>query len=207
MEYFQIAKTNMVKNQLMPNHVPDSRVLDSFMEVDRHTFVDGDWQTIAYSDARLPIADGRSMLAPEVHGRMLSALQLNGKEKILDVACGNGYSAAILSHLCKKVVAIESDTHLASKATNNIVFMNLHNVEVKTAELLAGDQKEGPFDCIIVNGALDAEPANLISQLKKDGKLIYIHKVSEHLCKVMLCQNFGHAVGRTELFDTFCESL
>lgn len=207
MEYFEIAKANMVKNQIMPNHVSDKRVLESFFEIDRHAFVDGDWQTIAYSDSRLPVSDTRTMLAPEVQARMIAALGLHGKERVLDVACGNGYSSAILSRLCKEVLAIENDAHLASKATNNLVFMNIKNVEVIQAELLAGDPKNAPFDCIIVNGALDNEPSNLISQLAKDGKLVYIHKISEHLCKVMLCQNFGHGVGRTELFDTFCESL
>ena len=205
MEYFNIARVNMVKNQIMPNKVNNAAVLEAFESIPRHEFVEGNWQSFAYSDARLPVNANRKMLAPDVLARMIDALKLTKKCTVLDIASATGYSTALLAKLCKHVIAIENDSDLVSKCENNLLKLGLENAEVKKSEPLKGDHKNAPYDAILIASALTTAPEHLISQLKIDGKLVYIKIVSEHLCKAMLAKNLGHSFGEIELFDTFCE--
>lgn len=207
MEYFDIARVNMVKNQIMPNKVSNESVLEVFENTPRHEFVEGDWQSFAYSDARLPVNENRKMLAPDVLARMISALELTKKCSALDIACSTGYSTALLAKLCKHVIAIEKDPELALKCENNLIKLGIENVEVKKGELLKGDHKNAPYDAILIAGGLTDTPEHLISQLKIGGNLVYIKIISEHLCKAMLAKNLGHSFGEIELFDTFCEQI
>ncbi len=207
MEYFEIARTNMVKNQIMPNKVSNPLLLGAFLDIPKHEFVEGKWQNFAYSDARMPLNENRKILAPDVLARMISALQLTENALALDIACGTGYSSSILSKLCKHVIAIETYPELAQKAESNLQRLGIKNVEIKQSELLKGDHKNAPYDAILISGALASAPENLISQLKIGGKLVYIKTLSRHLCKAMLAQNWGHGFDDVELFDTFCEPL
>ncbi|MDF3047068.1 MAG: protein-L-isoaspartate O-methyltransferase [Candidatus Midichloriaceae bacterium] len=207
MEYFEIARTNMVKNQIMPNKVTDPLLLGAFSCIPKHEFVEKAWQGFAYSDARVPLNDNRKILAPEVLARMISVLELTPEKIALDIACGTGYTSSILSKICKHVIAIENNPDLAQKAAINLQKLDIKNVEIKQSDLLKGDHKNAPYDAILVSGALTSAPENLISQLKIGGKLVYIKTLSPHLCKVMLAQNWGHSFDEIELFDTFCEPL
>ncbi len=207
MEYFNIARTNMVKNQIMPNKVTDEAILDAFMSIPRHEFTFGDWQSFAYSDARIPVSKTRKMLSPDVLARMINALDLTQKSKVLDVSCATGYSTAILSTLCKNVIATESDVGLISIAETNLINLGVKNVEIKQSKLLEGDHINAPYDAILIAGGLTLTPEDLISQLKINGKLVYIKIISQHLCKVMVAKNLGDDFGEIELFDTFCEQI
>ncbi len=207
MEYSEIARTNMVKNQIMPNKVSDPLLLSAFFDIPKHEFVEGDWRSFAYSDARVPINENRKILAPDVLARMISVLELTSEKIALDIACGSGYTSSILSKICKHVIAIENNSELVEKAANNLQKLGIKNVEIKKSELLKGDHKNAPYDAILISGALASAPENLISQLKIGGKLVYIKTLSRHLCKVMLAQNWGHGFDEVELFDTFCEPL
>jgi protein-L-isoaspartate(D-aspartate) O-methyltransferase len=207
MENFEIARVNMVKNQIMPNNVSNESILAAFMEIPRHEFVEGNWRSIAYSDARLPVSNNRELLAPDVLARMISALTLSKKHTVLDCACATGYASAVLAKVSKHVVAIEVDEDLIKKAQKTVVKLGITNVEFQQGKLLEGYKKSAPYDAILVAGCLDAVPEKLIEQLKVDGKLAYIKRVSGHLCKATLVQNLGHTFGEIELFDTFCKPL
>lgn len=208
MDFNKVARTNMVKNQLMPMAVTELPVLDAFFDVPRHLFVDNDNRKIAYSDARIKLDCERELLAPYVTGLMVQALQLNRrKSRVLDIACATGYSTAILAHLAREVVGVESDAHTAKETQKTLEDMGLNNAHIKVGELLSGDMSNAPFDAILVNGALDKLPNSLASQLKVGGRMCYIKRHSKSLCKVMLVENQGHSIDETFLFDTFAADL
>ncbi len=207
MDNFETARINMVKNQIMPNHVSGEAILTAFTHVPRHEFVEGNWQSMAYSDARLPVNENREILAPDVLARMINALMLTKKHVVLDVACSTGYTSAILAKLCKHVLALEMDADLHKKAKANLMKLGITNAELKQGKLMDGYLKEAPYDAILIAGCLNNAPNTLVSQLKINGKLVYIKRISEHLCKAMLAENLGNSFGEIELFDTFCKPL
>lgn len=200
-EYFEIAKENMIKSQLMPNSIHDERILKAFYEVPRHAFVDGEWENVSYYDGLIPISNDRFMLSPGILARMITELKLTGSEHVLEVACGTGYTSAILSWIVKHVTAVESAPELAVKAANNIVFMNLHNVSVKQAELLQGAPENAPYEAIFVNGACKHIPQSLKEQLAVGGRMVILKEYAEGLVKAVLVENFGHSFNERDLFD------
>lgn len=208
MEYFHTARINMVKNQVMPNHVNDNKLIEAMMNVPRHQFLDNEFQNIAYIDSALPLEDGRKMLQPELLARMIQALELKGEERVMDVACGSGYSTALLSKLAGQVVAVESITQLATKAINHLSYLQIQNVTIKNNNLLGGDPKNAPFDAILINGAVDRAPKALINQLADGGKLVCVMHQKKAVDKVvMFVKTIDGNVSHIELFDGTAELL
>jgi protein-L-isoaspartate(D-aspartate) O-methyltransferase len=207
MEFYTQARTNMVKSQIITNHVDDEKLIQAMSMLSRQDFAGHNYEKIAYFDGRLPMGEDRTMLAPSVFARLVQSLKLKGGELVLDVACGTGYSTAILSQLCKKVIAVENNTQLAYTAANNFKKHNLKNVSLKEDDILAGAPEKAPFDAIFVNGRLDVYPSNLISQLKENGKLTCIMKCENGLQKAFIFEKVRGVVNKLELFDAYAESL
>ncbi len=207
MESHQIARKNMVTNQIMPVKVHDERILNTLAEMPKHLFLDGQWQSVAYADAKSPMGEGRFMLKPEEFAVMLQALELKGDERVLDIACGTGYSTAVLSKLSSQVLGIESDTHLATKAVNTLMHLQIDNAVIKTAEILHGDPKNAPYEAIFVNGCLRSEPKLLLAQLATFGKLVCAIQLPNGLRKAYVYTSLGDSYGCVELFDSTAEIL
>ncbi|MBL4767363.1 MAG: protein-L-isoaspartate O-methyltransferase, partial [Rhodobacteraceae bacterium] len=75
--------------------VTDQRVLEAMESVDRGPFIKGLFAERAYEDMPLPIACGQTISQPSVVGIMTQALQINPRDKVLEVGTGSGYQAAI----------------------------------------------------------------------------------------------------------------
>ena len=94
-------------------------LLDAIDAVPRERFVLPGSEQLAYSDQELPVSEGadrRFMVTPMVLARMIQALEIDAGDTVLDVACGRGYSSAILSELGAYVTALEADGELAEAA-------------------------------------------------------------------------------------------
>ncbi len=207
MDKFAQARVNMVTNQIMTNQVVQPAILDAMMKLPRHEFVDSQWQEVAYFDGRIPLGEGRFMLAPEIFARMIQALKLHSQDRVLDIACGTGYSTAVLAQLVKEVIAIESQAELAVKAATILPRLQINNIAVKTAELFSGAPEISSYDAIMVNGKVDKAPESLLNQLAEGGRLVCIEQSGRDLSKAVLYQKFNDSNGRTELFDAFADRL
>ncbi len=102
---FQMARSNMVAQQVRPWHVVSENVLNAMMQVPRENFVPLAFHNLAYSDTDIPLSEGQTMLSPKVVGRALQALSLTGQEKILEVGTGTGYITACLSKLAEEIIS------------------------------------------------------------------------------------------------------
>jgi protein-L-isoaspartate(D-aspartate) O-methyltransferase len=207
MSYFSTARTAMVKNQIATNKVTDERILHSFHKIHRHDFVDGEWKNVAYSDARLPMIDNRTMLSPNLLARMIQALELKETSKVMVIGCGTGYSLAIIAPICLKVVGVEPNNILASKAASYIAKEELDNVSIVANEYFTGAPIDAPFHAILIDGAIESCPKNLTDQLAKDGRLICIERSGNSCSKVVMYQNVGSTIARLELFEGFGDFL
>lgn len=207
MQYYEIGRVNMVKSQISVHGITDEAILNAFGDINRHAFVEGKFQKVAYSDARLPVSENRDLLSSAVFARMIAAAKINSEDVVLDVACATGYSTAILAKLAKSVVGLENNTDLATKAAHNIIASHLHNVSIKNGEIIAGAPENGPYDVIMINGALDVLPENLVDQLKENGRLLYIKVISKHLHYATLCIKSSSGLIEEYLFDTWAKNI
>ena len=90
----ELARENMIEQQIRPWEVLDPRVLDSFRAVRRDLFVPEAYRDVAYADTEIPLGDGERMMKPVIEGRLLQALDLTGSENVLEIGTGSGYLTA-----------------------------------------------------------------------------------------------------------------
>ena len=164
MQDYSLARRAMVDSQLRPEAVTDRGVLAAMGSVERERFVPEAAKALAYFDRPLRLTRDRAMMPPAALGRLLSELAPRAGERALVVGSGTGYSAALLSAIGLDVVALESDKGLFGAAVDA-------GVETVTGELSAGWSKGGPYDLILLDGAVEEVPAALVKQLAPQGRL------------------------------------
>jgi protein-L-isoaspartate(D-aspartate) O-methyltransferase len=163
-------RVKMVDNQLRTFDVFQYDVLAAFLEIPRELFVPQSKRPLAYSDAEIEIADGdalRRMIRPMHLARMIQSAGLTRDSVVLDVGCLTGYSSAILSRLCGSVVALETTDAMVRRATDALSDANIDTVAVLEGPLAEGYASEGPFDAILLGGAVEEVPIHLVSQLRE----------------------------------------
>jgi protein-L-isoaspartate(D-aspartate) O-methyltransferase len=193
MQDFSIARRAMVDNQLRPEGVTDRGVLASMGSVERERFVPDSARALAYFDRPLKIANGRTMMPPAALGRLLSALEPAPGERALVLGSGSGYSAALLRAIGVDVIALESDEALAAAATRA-------GIETIIGELANGWSKGGPYDFILLDGAVEEIPATLIKQLRDDGRLAGAI-VDRGVTRLVIGRAAGGSLGLRSLAD------
>ncbi len=170
---FADARRKMVDGQIRTNDVTDPDVIAAMMELPREVFVPAAQAPIAYLDRDIPVDAGRALLKPMVLAKMIQAAELEPGASVLDVACGTGYSSALLARLGGTVVALEDDPDRVRRCTEALARVNA-KITAVCGPLEAGWAARAPYDVILVNGAMEVEPQRLFQQLKEDGRLIGI---------------------------------
>jgi protein-L-isoaspartate(D-aspartate) O-methyltransferase len=103
---------------------------------------------------------------------MTEALQLTGREKVLEIGTGSGYQTAILSRLSREVYSIERIRSFAIRARKLFYELEYLNIEVKVFDGTFGWAEESPFDAILVTAGSPDIPQPLIEQLGIGGRLV-----------------------------------
>src|SRR5437016_14201444 len=96
--------------------VNDERVLSIIATTPREIFIDEAQRNMAYADCALPIGMGQTISQPLMVALMTRALQLSGKERVLEIGTGSGYQTAILARLAAPVYSIERHRQLSCQA-------------------------------------------------------------------------------------------
>ena len=165
------TRLRMVEEQIVARGIKDQRVIAAMGKVPRHLFVEEALQSQAYSDHPLPIGEKQTISQPYMVALMTEALELTGKEKVLEIGTGSGYQTAILAECAGKVFSIERIRSLAIKARKLLLELGYFNIEVKFSDGTFGWLEEGPFDAIMVTAGAPDIPQPLIDQLKVGGKM------------------------------------
>jgi protein-L-isoaspartate(D-aspartate) O-methyltransferase len=129
---------------------------------------------IAYAGEHIDLGNGRVLLDARTFAKMLDAVNVQPSELVLDIGCGMGYSSAILAKMSEAVVAIESDKDMAATATETLMEQSVDNAYVAHADLTQGNAKNGPYDVIMLQGAVEEIPSSLTDQLKEGGRICAI---------------------------------
>jgi len=170
MSDLQTARFNMIEAQIRTNDVTDVRIHAAFDAVARERFMPTAKRALAYADVPVEIAPGRYLLDPRSFAKALQLARITADDRVLDVGSGTGYSAAILARLAANVVALEQDADLVRVAVG--LLANVPSIQVTQGALIEGFPGGGLYDVIFVNGAVEAQPGTLLSQLEEGGRLV-----------------------------------
>ncbi len=169
---YEQLRRRMVEQQLIPRGISDPRVLEAFLKVPRHRFVQPAMQHRAYDDNPLPIGQGQTISQPLMVALMTQALRLTGRERVLEIGTGSGYQAAILAELAAQVFTVERLETLARQARQILDELHYHNIAIKIGDGTLGWAEHAPYDRIIVTAGAPAVPKTYWEQLAEDGVLV-----------------------------------
>ena len=195
----------MVDNLIRPANVTDPKLLSALGDVQREKFLPSNLASLSYSETDLLIQNERTSVSPWLLAKMLQFLDLNPTDNVLSLATGFGYSCALLSSLVNFVVAVERHD-LAQEAQTRLIENGYDNILVREGNINEGAEEEGPYDAILIEGAVEYINEEIINQLKLEGRIIAVFKEKNlGQCRLGIKTNFG--VQWRNLFEANCVLL
>ncbi len=203
---FSTARTNMIESQIRPNKVADEALIAAIAAAPRERFLPEELRAVAYVDEDLKLSAERSLMEPLVLARLLQALALTPGDAVLDIASGTGYAAAVMARLAGAVFALESDADLQGRAAELFGDLALDNILPVDGDLAAGCREHAPFNAVLIEGAVDAVPAEIFDQLADGGRLATI-VMDKGIGRATLFRKDGGHLSRRILFDAYVPML
>jgi protein-L-isoaspartate(D-aspartate) O-methyltransferase len=212
MPSFQIARENMVDNQIRTNKVTDPRLVNALRNVERHLFVPANRRSLAYSDEPLPVGEGRVLPSPMIAARLYQLANIGDGDLVLVVGSATGYGAAVLGRVASAVVALEADEDLAKFAKEAFEGEASEagigdNVFLVNGPLTKGWPDQAPYDVIVIEGAVEQVPAELIDQLAENGRLVTVLREPGQPGRGVSYMKTDHGVGMVPAFDAYLPIL
>jgi len=152
--------------------IKDRRVLEVMARVPREMFVPEENRHLAYEDIPLPIGLDQTISQPFIIALMTEALELTGKEKVLEIGTGSGYQAAVLAGLARRVVTVERLPRLAETARKVLDSLGYNNIEIQLSGETLGWPEGAPYEAILVTAGAPRVPSELVAQLAIGGRMV-----------------------------------
>lgn len=206
MSDFAAARTAMVDCQVRPSDVTKYPIIDALLTVPREEYVPTALREIAYMGEHVALDEDRVLLDARTFAKMLDALNIQPSEVVLDIGAGLGYSTAVISKLCDFVVGLESISDLAQQGSQIFEDNGMGNAILTEGDLTKGAARQGPYDVMILQGAIEVFPDALLDQLKDGGRVcaIFSNEGASH-CKIGR-KSAGNLYWRNS-FDAFAPTV
>jgi protein-L-isoaspartate(D-aspartate) O-methyltransferase len=169
----ELAREQMVHQQVRAWDVLDERVLEVLARVRRECFVPEAWRELAFADTAIALPRAQHMLQPSVVGRILQALELTSTDVVLEIGTGSGFLSACLAAQARSVRTLEIFADLADFARGNLAATGVPNAIVECGD---GTQLEelGRYDAIALTASLPLYDKRFERALKPGGRLFVI---------------------------------
>ncbi|MBL4620446.1 MAG: protein-L-isoaspartate O-methyltransferase [Marinicaulis sp.] len=197
---YTIARRHMVDSQVRPNDVTNHQLIAAMETTPREHFLPAELRDQAYIEREIEYAPGRTLLRARDFAKLMNAADPQPGDLVLNVICGSGYSTAILAQLTEMVVSLDRDERIVAMAQENLTSLGVNNAAVITGDPVEGAADQGPFDLILICGAIEQRPEKLLSQLKDEGRLATIFR-NNGVSRGVIYRRTGEAVSCTEIFD------
>ncbi|MBT0959168.1 protein-L-isoaspartate O-methyltransferase [Alphaproteobacteria bacterium KMM 3653] len=171
MSVYSARRTMMVDTQVRPSDVTKFPIIDALLSVQREAYVPGSLREAAYVGENLELGGGRVLLEPRTLAKMLDALDIQPDEMVLDIGATYGYSSAVIAQLAEAVVAVEEDADMVREAEATLATYGVDNVAVIEGPLAEGAEQHGPYDVVILQGAVTEVPEAILDQIKDGGRI------------------------------------
>lgn len=197
---FAAARRAMIEGQVRPNDVTSRALVDAMASVPREAFAPKSKRGLVYGDVDVAVAEGRWLIRPRDFAKLAQAVDVGASDVVLDIACGRGYSTAVFAHMAEAAVGLESAPDLVAKATQTLGDLGADNAAVVEGDLRAGVPRQGPFNVIFVNGAVEEVPQSWLEQLAEGGRLGVVVRENA-VGRARVFTRSGGVVGSRVVFD------
>lgn len=200
---YELARHNMIEQQIRPWYVLDKQVLHILGEIPREDFTPQAYRHLAYADFEIPLPNNQMMLCPKVVARALTALQCTSHDKILEIGTGTGYVTALLAQQAKEVVSVEIYADLLERAEKNLRAYRNCPITLQEGDAACGWEKGAPYDVIFATGSYPSGiPQELFAQLKPGGRLFAINGQSPRMEAFLFKRLMPAQMDAHSLFET-----
>lgn len=203
----ELARFNMVEQQIRPWDVLDQRVLDLLMRVRREEFVPAASRALAFADLELPIGQGETMLAPKIEARILQTLALKDTDRVLEVGTGTGYMTALLASLAAHVYTVDLHADFTTTARDRLRAQGIANVTAETGDAARGWDKHGPYDVIVLTGSVPVLPPAFQASLQPGGRLFAVVGEAPVMAARLVTSVARGVYNSTDVFETCIRPL
>ena len=171
---FELARSNMIEQQIKPWNVPNQSVLELISELHREDFVPDEYKRLALSDTRIPLAHGQVTMTPKVEARLLQALDIKPEDEILEIGTGCAYLTVLLAKSGHHVLSVDIHPEFTAQAKSKLQQHDIHNVTLESGDAVHGWQQSSPYDVIVFTGSVPFLEESIQQQLKPGGRLFVI---------------------------------
>ena len=191
---------NMVDGQIKPINGMNDKLLSTFYSLNRGDFMPDTLKSMSYIEKNIILENNRTILKPGLVARIVLSIDLKANENVLLLGATTGYLSAVLSFQAETVIVVEENERLLRNSENAIKKNNINNVVFIKNEIVKGYDEQSPFNAIIIEGAIQEVPLNIIDQLDEGGRLFAIVQEGE-ICSAKLFIKNGHSISEQKLFN------
>ena len=195
-----ILNKNMIEGQIKPINGMSEELLSIFYSLDRNDFMPEIVKEMSYIEKNIILENERTILKPSLIAQIALSINLKANENVLILGATTGYLSAILSHQAETVIVVEENERLLSNSENAIKKNSLNNVVFINNEIVNGYNEQSPFNAIIIEGAIQEVPNNILNQLDEGGRLFAIVQ-EEEICSAKLFKKNGNSISEQKLFN------
>lgn len=198
MDRITATKTKRLADECDKKFKLCDEVKNAIVKTNREMFVPSGFTHSAYKLDALPLGSAQWISSPLTVAKMSEYIEPKGADRVLEIGCGSGYQAAVLSHLFRGVFTIERIESLALKAKQRFRELGIHNIHTRTDDGQNGWIQYAPYDRILFSATAKEIPAKLFEQLNEGGVLVApIQKGDKQV--ITRFRKVGESVMREEL--------
>ncbi len=201
-----IARRQMIEQQIRTWDVFDATALNAFESIPRDLFVPANCRNAAYADTEIPLPHKQCMLRPSIVGRMMQALDIQPNDDVLEIGTGTGYLTACLAQIASHVTSIDIFEDFVAGAEKTLAEIGVDNASVQCMDALA-ELPVGPFDVIAVTGSVAELCPQFFSALKPGGRIFVVVGESPVKTARLIRRGSGDEIESTDLFETDIPAL
>lgn len=203
-----VARHNMVAQQIRTCEVLDERLLARLREVPREEFVPAEYRGMAFADMSIPLGRGQIMFSPMLEARLIDSLTLAPSDRVLEVGTGTGYLTAVMAGLARVVYSVEIIPEFKLRAAHNLAALSLNNIQLEVGDAARGWPRHGPYDAILVSGALPLGPEPAFREsLAVGGRLVVIVGTAPAMEVRLITRHDSDRYSERSLFETDVPAL
>lgn len=172
MDRITATKTARLAQECSENFSLSKEVKDAIANTNRELFVPSGFRHSAYKLDALPMSAAQWISSPLTVAKMSEYLEPKGADRVLEIGCGSGYQAAVLSHIFRGVFTIERIDSLMTQAKYRFRELNINNIHTRTDDGQNGWIQYAPYDRILFSATAKEIPKKLFEQLSDGGILV-----------------------------------